>query len=184
LLHFQIRHPDSHRNRPERAVNNIRQTIRLRIAVGCLGELDSSPWWPSSFLGPHAAAFLSPVFGSGTAIAQYQGVVEAACRAHDEKIGVGRVFHLFRLPEATERRISGCFDNRVADSLKECFASREAAERILAGLAKGGGDVKPGPFRLGAAADLDGPDGIALIAAAYRSAFRDGIKCYPYFSGR
>jgi hypothetical protein len=165
-------------------VNDIHQIIRLRIAVGCLGELDGPPWWQCSFLGPHAAAFLSPVFGSRTTIAQYQGVVEAACRIHDEKIGVGRVFHLFRLPEATERRISGCPDNQVADSLKECFASREAAERVLAGLAKGGGDVKPGPFRLGAAEALDGPDGVALIAAAYRSAFRAGIKCYPYFSGR
>jgi len=165
-------------------VNNICQTIRLRVAVGCLGELDGSPWWPSSFLGPHAAAFLSPVFGSRTTIAQYQGIVEAACRAHDEKIGVGRVFHLFRLPEATERRISGCLDNQVAENLKECFASREWAERVLASLAKGDGNVKPGPFRLGTADVLDAPGGVALIAAAYRSAFRAGIKCYPYFSGR
>jgi hypothetical protein len=165
-------------------VNDIYQTIRLRVAVGCLGELESPPWWASSLLGQHASAFLSPVFGPRTTAAQYQGVVEAACRAHDEKIGVGRVFHLFRLPEATERRISGCLDNRVADSLKEYFASREAAERVLAGLVKGGGDVKPGPLRLGAADALDGPDGVALIAAAYRSAFRSGIKCYPYFSGR
>jgi hypothetical protein len=173
-----------YRKQAAQTVNDIFQTIRLRIAVGCLGELESSPWWSSSFLGPHAAAFLGPVFGGRTIVAQYHGVVEAACRAHDEKIGVGRVFHLFRLPEAIERRISGSLDNRVADSLKECFASREAAERVLEGLAKGGGDVKPGPFRLGAADALDGPDGVALIAATYTSAFRAGIKCYPYFSGR
>jgi len=171
-------------NRSARTVNDILETIRLRIAVGCLGELESSPWWPSSFLGQHAAAFLGPVFGGRTIAAQYQGVVEAACRAHDEKIGVGRVFHLFRLPEATERRISGCLNNQVADSLKECFASRESAERVLASLATGDGNVKPGPFRLGAAEALHGPDGVALIAAAYRSAFRAGIRCYPYFSGR
>ena len=94
------------------------------------------------------------------------------------------MFHLFRLPEATERRISGYLDNRVAENLKECSDSCESAESVLADLAKGDGDVKPGPFRLGAADALDAPDGIALIAAGYRSAFRDGIKCYPYFSGR
>jgi hypothetical protein len=163
-------------------VNDIHQTIRLRIAVGCLGELDGSPWWPSGFLGPHAAAFLNPVFGSRTTIAQYQGVVEAACRAHDEKIGVGRVFHLFRLPEATERRISGGLD-QVAGNLKDCFDSCESAERVLAGLATGEGEVKPGPLKLGAADIIESPGGIARIAAAYRSAFRSGIKCYPYFSG-
>ena len=181
---FQIPHAGSHRKRPDQTVNDVRQTIRLRIAVGCLGELDSFPWWPSSFLGPHGAAFLGPIFGGRTIAAQYQGVVEAACRAHDEKIGVGRVFHLFRLPEAIERRISGRLDNQFPDSLKECFASREAAERTMAGLAKGRGHAKPGPFRLGAAAALDGPDGVALMAATYTSAFRDGIKCYPYFSDR
>ncbi len=125
-----------------------------------------------------------PVFGSKTTVAQYQGVVEAACRAHDEKIGVGRVFHLFRLPEATERRIAGYLDNRVAENLKECFTSRESAEGVLASLTKQERDVKPGPLRVGAADALDAPGGIALIAAAYRSAFRAGIKCYPYLSGQ
>jgi hypothetical protein len=165
-------------------VHDIDQTIRLRIAVGCLGELESPPWWPSNFLGPHASAFLSHVFGSRTTVAQYQGVVEAARRAHDEKIGVGRVFHLFRLPEAVERWIANYLDNRVAGNLKECFSSRELAEGILASLTKQDRDVRPGPLRLGAVDALDAPDGIALIAAAYRSAFRAGIQCYPYFTGR
>src|SRR6516162_928813 len=87
-----------------RTLIDIDQTIRLRIAIGYLGE--QAAWWPSSFLGQHAFTFLSPVFGNRTTVAQYHGVVEAACRAHDEKIGIGRVFHLFRLPEAAERRIS------------------------------------------------------------------------------
>jgi hypothetical protein len=160
-------------------------TIQLRIAVGYLGEQAASPWWSSTFLGPHAATFLSPVFGNKTIAAQYQGIVEAACRAHDEKIGVGRVYHLFRLPEATERRISSYLqDGQVAEELRECFDSCESAERILASLANGGGDVKPGPVRLGAASSISAPNGIALIAATYRSAFQAGIKCYPYFSDR
>jgi hypothetical protein len=73
-------------------VNDIGRTIQLRIAVGYLGE--QAAWWSSTFLGPHAITFLGPVFGNKTTVAQYQGVVEAACCAHDEKIGVGRVYHL------------------------------------------------------------------------------------------
>jgi hypothetical protein len=53
------------------------------------------------------------------------------------------------------------------------------AERSLA---KGGGVVKPGPFRLGAADLLERPSGLTLIAATYGSTFRAGIKCYPYFT--
>src|SRR5690606_28146778 len=122
----------------------------------------ASPWWSSTFLGPHALTFLSPVFGNKTTVAQYKGVVEAACCAHDEKIGVGRVYHLFRLPEATERRISSYLqDRQVVEDLRECFDSQASAEHILADLAKGGGDVKPGPFRLGTASSLSVP-GIAL----------------------
>src|SRR5262245_10577606 len=118
-------------------LNDIDQTIRLRIAVGYLGEKAANPWWPSSFLGRHAFIFLSPVFGNRTTVVQYHGVVEAACRAHDEKIGIGRVFHLFRLPEAAERRISSyLLEGRIAVDLRECCDSRESAERVLANLAK------------------------------------------------
>jgi hypothetical protein len=153
--------------------------------VGYLGEQAASPWWSSTFLGPHAVTFLSPVFGNRTTVAQYQGVVEAARRAHDEKIGVGRVFHLFRLPEATERRISSYVqDAQVAENMRDWIDSRESAGRILASLARGGGDVKRGPFRLGTISSLSPPNGIALVASTYKSAFQAGIKCYPYFSDR
>jgi hypothetical protein len=46
-----------------------------------------------------------PVFGANIMQARYQGIVEASKRVHDERIGVGRVFHLFRLPETTEQRL-------------------------------------------------------------------------------
>ena len=75
----------------------IHKIAGLRLAVGFLGEQEQAAWWPSVFLGRHAHAFLNPIFGSKTRIAQYHGITEAACRVHDESIGVGRVFHLFRL---------------------------------------------------------------------------------------
>jgi hypothetical protein len=65
-----------------------------------------------------------------------------------------------------------------------CFDSTEAAEVILAGLAKGPAAVKPGPVRLGDADVITSPEGLALVAASYRAAFDTGIKCYPYFTDR
>ena len=90
-------------------VNRTHQIVGLRLAVGLLGEQEQSAWWPSSFLGRHAQAFLNPIFGIKTRMAQYHGVTEAACRIHDERIGVGRVFHLYRLPGTIEQRISDAF---------------------------------------------------------------------------
>jgi hypothetical protein len=130
--------------------NHIHQIVGVRLAVGLLGEQGQSAWWPSSFLGLHAHAFLNPIFGRKTRMAQYHGVTEAACRIHDEKIGVGRVFHLYRLPETIERRISDAFQEEcLPEDVTRCFESMEAAESILAGLAKRPAAAKPGPVRLG-----------------------------------
>ena len=65
----------------------------LRLAVGLLGERDAAGWWTSAFLSPTSTSFLAPVFGGNTFQARYQGVLEAAKRVHDERIGVGHVFH-------------------------------------------------------------------------------------------
>jgi hypothetical protein len=163
----------------------IHQIIGLRLAVGLLGEHGQAAWWPSMFLGQHANAFLSPIFGGKTRMARYQGVTEAACRIHDERIGVGRVFHLFRLPEAIEQRMSDAFqEGSLPNDVTGCFESTEAAERVLAGLAQRPAAVNPGPVRLGGTGMINSPNGAALVAATYRAAFDAGIKCYPYFTDR
>src|SRR5262245_17569154 len=77
----------------------------LRLAVGLLGERDNAGWWASGFMAPTGAAFLTPVFGSRILQARYRGVLEVARRVHDERIGVGRVFHPFRLREVVELRV-------------------------------------------------------------------------------
>jgi hypothetical protein len=155
--------------------------------VGFLGEQEQSAWWPSGFLGRHAQAFLGPVFGSKTRMAQYHGVTEAACRIHDEKIGAGRVFHLFRLPESIEQRLFDALqEGSVPEEMTRCFDSTEAAESVLADLAKASAEVKvkPGPVRIGGADLINSLDGVALLAGTYRAAFRTGIKCYPYLTDR
>jgi hypothetical protein len=163
----------------------IHQIVGLRLAVGFLGEQEQSAWWPSRFLGRHAYPFLNPIFGGKMRMAQYHGVTEAACRIHDERIGVGRVFHLFRLPETIEQRLSDAFqEESLPEDVTRCFDSAESAEGVLSNLAKGPAAVKPGPVRLGGADMINSPDGVALVAATYRAAFGAGIKCYPYFTDR
>jgi hypothetical protein len=163
----------------------IHQIIGVRLAVGLLGEREQAGWWPSMFLGRHAHAFLSPIFGGKTRMAQYHGVTEAACRVHDESIGVGRVFHLFRLPESIEQLMFSAFqEGDVPEEVTRCFGSREAAESMLASLANGPTAVRPGPIRLGDAGIINTPGGMRLVAANYRAAFEAGIKCYPYFADR
>src|SRR6266498_2626769 len=77
----------------------------MRAVVGFLGEREQYAWWQSSFFSAQNRAFLAPVFGRTQLLAQAMGVTRAASLVHDERIGVGRVFHLFRLPEDVEERV-------------------------------------------------------------------------------
>jgi hypothetical protein len=94
------------------------QIASLRLLVGFLGEQSQFNWWSSSFFAANSRAFLSPVFSKTALIAQWQGVKEAASRVHDEPIGVGAVYHLFRLPEHIEQTLcTGLQDKAFADSM-------------------------------------------------------------------
>jgi hypothetical protein len=162
-------------------LDQIRQIVSLRFAVGFLGEAGQAGWWRSGFLGPNARPFLSPVFETSLVMAQYSGVTEAACRVHDEHIGVGqRTFHLFRLPEAVEQRL---FDllQRGGDAVPR-VDSPESAEDVLNQMATGLMEVKPGPIRIGFVDMVESPIGPATLASYYRAAFKSGVKCFPYLN--
>ena len=87
--------------------STLAQIVRLRLLVGFLGERSQFNWWPSAFFISSSSAFLSPIFTKTAFTAQYHGVKEAASRVHDEHIGVGKVYHLFRLPETVEQTLFG-----------------------------------------------------------------------------
>jgi hypothetical protein len=77
--------------------------IELRLVVGYLGEQAQFTWWPSKFFAPESGQFLDHIFSKTADLAHYNGVTEAARIAHVEHIGIGRVFHAFRLPEVMEQ---------------------------------------------------------------------------------
>ncbi|MCC6076086.1 BrxE family protein [Pseudomonas sp. GCM10022188] len=156
------------------------QTIaELRVLVGYLGEQQPA-WWPSQFYSPTAAAFLGPVFTRSTALAQYQGVTAAAARKHEEHIGEGRTFHLFRLPEILEQSAAAVFSDKAFEaSIRGSVASRDQALARLAEQAGSTASASEGPVVVG---DLTDELGNALksCAALYLDAFSKGIQCFPY----
>jgi hypothetical protein len=156
--------------------------VALRLAVGLLGEREQAGWWSSAFTSPASSAFLGPVFGSRALQARYQGLLEAARRAHDERIGVGRAFHLFRLPEALEQRL-----HRVAlaggEDLAAAVGGPNAAHDRLHLLADDRVGAMPGPTLVETAGALSDLLWVGRVASLYSAAMHRGVQCFPYFSG-
>ncbi|MDZ7854168.1 MAG: BrxE family protein [Halomonas sp.] len=150
----------------------------LRVLVGYLGE-QSPAWWGSHFFGSSAMAFLMPVFGRSAHQAQYQGVLEAARRIHDEHIGVGRTLHLFHMPEHYEQGAAQLIADRERG--EALFAHTDSPERAQARLEalSSSQQAEEGPVLVG---DFNGSldSQLAAMAGLYLDAHRRGIQCYPY----
>jgi hypothetical protein len=123
-----------------------REILRLRVSVGYLGERHGSNWWSSSFLDPTSEAFIAPIFGATAANARIVGVTEAARRIHDDAIGVGRIFHAFRLPEALEHELHRTVGMTEGIAI---ITSVEAALEELDTLSTGRVAAMPGPVHVG-----------------------------------
>lgn len=165
--------------------HSVADILALRFAVGYLGERGQNDWWPSGFLAATAQPFLRPVFGTAVLGAQYHGACEAARRVHDDRIGIGKVFHLFRLPDTVENDL---FERLTASSEKPEFAgffsSVDAAKAKLTEIGGDPAEISPGPRRVGETDAIEESASIAKLAACYLAAFNGEIRCFPYFSSR
>jgi hypothetical protein len=152
----------------------------LRVLVGYLGEKHQAGWWASEFYGPTAAAFLAPIFNRSLFQAQYQGATAAAAKAHDEAIGVGRIFHLFRLPIGHEQAAAdSLLDEGLVQGIQAHLQSRDQALARLAQIATKPEDATAGPMAVGDMGD-DLTPLLQRSAAIYHSAFSVGIKTFPF----
>lgn len=152
----------------------------LRLVVGYLGEKDQGNWWSTSFFSPTSQYFLEPVFARTTRLAQYNGVREAARRLHDERIGIGSVFHLFRLPEEVEQDLQ----HLIVGAPEEWFAeigSRESALTALRYLSGENISAAAGPQSIGDVDEFYRFSGSKVLAQHYLAAFEQGIRTFPYF---
>ena len=164
-------------------VDRLQAILRLRIIVGYLGEKAQFGWWPTEFYTPSSAAFLNPVFARTTVLAQYHGVKEAGRRVCDEHIGVGRVFHLFRLPETLEQSLFEVLQDPAAVvAAHQAIGSRATALDALQSqaTAKFPEPSQEGPLQIGTTADLDDDAWLAAAAGSYHAAFAKGVRSYPY----
>lgn len=152
----------------------------LRILIGYLGEKGQANWWSSEFFGATATAFLAPIFNRSLFLAQYQGATAAAAKVHDEVIGVGRIYHLFRLPIGLEQASADALsDTTFVQTLQGRLASRELAMARLAELAEKPESASPGPVSLGQMSE-DLSAELQRAASFYCSALTAGIRTFPY----
>ena len=152
---------------------------KLRLTVSFVGEKEQLSWWTSSFFSRGSSAFLSPMFPRTELLAQCRGASNAAMRVHDERIGVGKVFHLFRLPEEMERGIQQVFtQSSFADELRSTIADISAAFEYLSGF--GIADSKPGPIRVGEATDLRKTSLWTEVGSRYAFGMNNRIQVFPF----
>lgn len=162
-------------------MNTIATTIaELRVLVGYLGEKGQANWWSSEFFSATAAAFLTPIFNRSLFLAQYNGATAAAAKVHDEAIGVGRIYHLFRLPIGLEQASADALtDSNFVKALQTRLASRELALARLAELAEKRESTSSGPVLLGHMSD-DLKAELQRAAGFYLSALSAGTQTFPY----
>jgi hypothetical protein len=155
----------------------------MRAAIGFLGEREQYAWWQSSFFSAQNRAFLAPVFGRTQLLAQTTGVTRAASLVHDERIGVGRVFHLFRLPEDIEQGIHQALQQpAVAQRVVTMVADKAVALRYLLDVARATSAAGVGPTRIGDTSNLRDARTWRTVAAQYAHAFTAGDAVFPFYT--
>ena len=154
--------------------------VMLRACVAFLGEKEQANWWSSSFLSNTGAAFLSSVFPKTVGLAQVNGASAAAQVSHDDQIGIGDVYHLFRLPENIEQAILEHLANDA--SVLEFISSAETAQTSIKELSAGKSKQGVGPLLLDEQ-EID-QSMIGNMAAAYMCGFSVGEQVYPYYRSK
>ena len=146
-----------------------------------------SGWWKTQFLSTTGLSYLSRLYPRSSFAAAVRSAGRAAKAIHDSSIGVGNVFHLFRLPQQHERHLEEFVRAHGAD-LQDVFtpmlSQREQLLKALDDLGDTNSHTALGPLRLGTLADLQTDGWTAACASAYANAFREGSKVFPYFEAR
>jgi hypothetical protein len=160
----------------------IKKFALLRYVVGYLGEKNQYSWWSSNFLNASTKKMLEFTFPRTAHIAQYEAVSSAAAKVHDEAIGIGKSFHLFRLPEFLEKLLLNEIQappERI--SFESVISSQDNALEVLIDLAGSASLSGEGPINIGQMNGDHMDQFIAQIASAYFQAFDRNKKAFPYF---
>jgi hypothetical protein len=165
--------------------NELERIATIRATVGFLGEKDQAAWWTSSFFASGSPTFLSPIFARTQLVAQCVGVATAASKVHDERIGIGQVYHLFRLPEDLEQGVHRILRQpSVAGRIAINVATRDQAVQYLRSGGRQAQQNAIGPTRIAGITGLRDASMWEVVAATYADGFEKGTECYPYFTDR
>lgn len=159
-------------------INLVESIAKYRLIIGFLGEKAQFSWWQSSFFIKGSDAFLSPMFGRTQLLAQANGVTRAATLLHDERIGVGHVYHLFRLPEDMEQSIHQILTR--TKSCPECTDTISALD-FLRDQVTDLPSLSIGPVLAGEKKDMREMATWQKVLGYYLVAFEQGEKTFPYF---
>jgi len=162
--------------------NVVKKIALLRCVVGYLGEKDQFNWWSSSFLNETTKKMFEFTFPRTAPLAQYEAVSAAAAKIHDERIGVGKTFHLFRLPELLETSLVNYVQtNSEAVDSKLTLRSKEDALDTLTSLSGAASVSEEGPVLMGVIDEIYLNLVINKIASVYLTSFFTGKESFPYF---
>jgi hypothetical protein len=146
--------------------------LQLRIVVLTLGETHHAGWWKSQFLSQVGLSFLDRLYPRSAFAAAVRSATRAAQLVHDANVGKG--------PEL-ERKIDTVLVNHSAKLEKDYLPLLPDRPALLTELAKltdgAAASAATGPLRLA----TNSEQWLAVLAAAYAAAFRDGSQVFPYF---
>ena len=158
---------------------------KTRMLIGFLGEKHQESWWGSAFLNNSSITFLKPIFPKTTILAQYSGVCKAASIVHDDRIGIGKNYHLYRLPDSIERLILKYIQSYEIPQLgTQNLTSKDEAIKQLNGLGVEKVKKSEGPVIVGDYSDDLIDSLICKIRSYYHQAFLDGYKTFPYMRSK
>lgn len=156
---------------------------KLRVVIGYLGEREQFSWWQSSFFSAGSQAFLTPIFTRTQFLAQCSGVTRAASGVHDERIGTGHVYHLFRLPEDMEQDIHQLLHSpELAQEITNLTSDGETALNFLRQQAEPVPVAGVGPVLISNIETLRDLTQWRIVCAHYTSGFKQDIGIFPYFA--
>jgi len=159
----------------------IKDICEFRLLIGFLGEKHQDAWWDCSFLSSSSTAFLAPIYPNSVPLAKYSGVSHAAAIVHDEHIGIGRHYHLYRLPDSIERMLSKRLqDKEFSLQANKYFTDKETALNRLKGLGVINIDRAEGPVAVGDFSDTNLYQLLEKSLSYYLTAFEGGFKTFPY----
>jgi len=153
----------------------------LRILVAFLGERDQFNWWDCSFLNAIGRKYVAIICPRSFLAAACNAATEAARSAHDSRIGKGRVFHLFRLPQTMEQKIHRKLFHNDVGHAQAWLTSKDTALQQLEQMAAKPDSTSVGPVLVGKSAALTLPATPGLLAGLYLDAFRTERRRMPYF---